>query len=798
MMLSESNCPAFNILSHHSCSDSTIQNSEKDSSQISTLSQPSTSSRPIPMSRLDQKRLQWEKERAEMQEWNPWGKPGAGAPRNRHSASQGLSKTESQVLVVHSTSNSSYPTPCRSSLSSPFHMYKSPNDTPQGSQSPNLTTISQSLMKTFRNSLSFSQNNIDEQEGRKEQWIQEIGGEKHIIEENKHFLPRSLDISSMDDQKTINTHNSTNQYIEDHINPNEERIFLRGQGLHVHPDDAAIIQERRQKALDCQREVKQQIEEKRQKEREQRERKLLEEQEEEKRLEEERALMQKEYEEEQRRLKEKEEQEERKRKLLIAAMEEAQASAEAAKRASKAQRSQKSSSEICLRSSEDSVFNIDKALSENEESKITKLSPQKTIYSKQNDNVTNSCSEKFREFSVQTTDTSETHGYIENRILTPTVVRMREKAKNKNREFGTQTDFAYVNQWIADDGDSALSTSSSLLSIGPSRKNRIQHNKPTKASQKNYEYLQQPVKWGVPPQQKPFVKMSERDPHYPKRKKLLELRRQHWEREMANQKTLSQSRSIFPQPYKSRNAKITSSDGSLSSSETEEKYHYNNSQHVSKLVRKNRQENYNSADDIIVRSGDKETNKGFYSDSPTESKLPGRLTQSTDNLLTQFSESWPIRTHSRNFSYLDGRSHHPSMRKKWHSQETFMPRSPIFMPHLCSSPPVPAVQKRIGYKYSSGDSYHAPRRKWSDQESYKLESIPSSSIKRNSLINGNENGVGDEKPDGDPLVHPEIVTRRPTPRQDKILMQLSSLRQGLLLKQQELENLLLHPTSESS
>lgn len=801
------NCPAHNVVSNHSCSDFTVHNSEKDYSHMSIVSQPSTSSRPFPMSRLDQKRLQWERERAEMQEWNPWGKPGAGAPRYRNSLSHGLSKTESQVFVVHSASNSSYPTPSRSSLSSPYHMYKSSSDTPQGSQSPNLTTVSQSLMKTFRNSLPFS-NNIDELERRKEHWIHDIererGEQRHLIEEDKQILSRSLNISSMDDQKITNEHTSIDPFVDNHINSNEGRIFLRGQGLNINPDDVAIVQERRQKALDYQREVKQQIEEKRQKEKEEKERKLLEEQEEEKRLAEERALMQKEYEEEQRRQKEKEEQEERKRKVLIAAMEEAQASAEAAKKASKAQRTQKQKSnpETHQRNSEkesisnNNNYNDEKNITENEEGKNTKLHQQKsTVYSVQNNNSVCSYSEKFREFSVQTTDISESYEYTENRILTPTVVRMREKAKNKNREFGTQTDFSYINQWIVDDGDSALSTSSSLLSIAPLRKNRIQHNKPTKASQKSYEYLQNHVKWGVSPQQKPFVKMSERDPHYPKRKKLLELRRQHWEREMANQRTLTETRSIFPHSYNkhSRNAKLTSSDGSLSSSETEEKYH-RNSCPVSNTVRKSQHQSYNSADDIVIKTREKEFINGFYSDSHTIPKLQGRLTQSSDNLVSQFSESLPLRSYSRNYGFLDGRPHHPSMRKKWHSQETFLPQSPSLVHQS-----VPALQKRYGLKYSSNDSYHAPRRKWSDQESYKLENMKSSSTKYNSLVNGIDNsGVNVFKPDVDPLVHPEIVTRRPTPRQDKILMQLSSLRQGLLIKQQELEDLLLHPTYDTS
>ncbi|PRD28152.1 UNVERIFIED_CONTAM: hypothetical protein NCL1_33279 [Trichonephila clavipes] len=47
--------------------------------------------------------------------------------------------------------------------------------------------------------------------------------------------------------------------------------------------------------------------------------------------------------------------------------------------------------------------------------------------------------------------------------------------------------------------------------------------------------------------------------------------------------------------------------------------------------------------------------------------------------------------------------------------------------------------------------------------------------------------------DHNPLVCPEVVTGRPTPRQDRILQNLSSLRQGLIKKQKELENLIRRP-----
>ncbi|EEC06422.1 hypothetical protein IscW_ISCW005074 [Ixodes scapularis] len=60
-----------------------------------------------PLSMLEQKQRQWEKERAEMQDWDPWGRPGAGAPRCQLVATVPPSRTDVQVLRVQGTAASS-------------------------------------------------------------------------------------------------------------------------------------------------------------------------------------------------------------------------------------------------------------------------------------------------------------------------------------------------------------------------------------------------------------------------------------------------------------------------------------------------------------------------------------------------------------------------------------------------------------------------------------------------------------------------------------------------------------------
>lgn len=74
---------------------------------------------------------------------------------------------------------------------------------------------------------------------------------------------------------------------------------------------------------------------------------------------------------------------------------------------------------------------------------------------------------------------------------------------------------------------------------------RVQHSKPYKAQRRSQcgEMLpSERPKWGVNQPSKSYVRMTERDPHFTKRKKMQELRKQHWARELAAQKTSLSSR----------------------------------------------------------------------------------------------------------------------------------------------------------------------------------------------------------------------------------------------------------------
>lgn len=78
------------------------------------------------------------------------------------------------------------------------------------------------------------------------------------------------------------------------------------------------------------------------------------------------------------------------------------------------------------------------------------------------------------------------------------------------------------------------------------------------------------------------------------------------------------------------------------------------------------------------------------------------------------------------------------MRRKWHSQETFYPASNF---HSFSPPHVPGVYPRVlgdSFRYELPPPHVPQRRKWSDQESFDLESVVRSRVAEESRASSAE------------------------------------------------------------
>lgn len=107
---------------------------------------------------------------------------------------------------------------------------------------------------------------------------------------------------------------------------------------------------------------------------------------------------------------------------------------------------------------------------------------------------------------------------------------------------------------------------------------RVQHSKPYKAQRRiqcsDSIHMNERPKWGVNQPSKSYVRMTERDPHFTKRKKLQEIRKQHWARELAKANQLSRRSTVASYPSLRAHKAASSSDCTVgySSSEFETRY----------------------------------------------------------------------------------------------------------------------------------------------------------------------------------------------------------------------------------
>lgn len=126
----------------------------------------------------------------------------------------------------------------------------------------------------------------------------------------------------------------------------------------------------------------------------------------------------------------------------------------------------------------------------------------------------------------------------------------------------------------------------------------------------------------------------------------------------------------------------------------------------------------------------------------------------------------------------------PPTRKRWRSQEVYVPRQPFG-----NSPGSMGEDRVSPSRHTDGEDKNNLSHNPEVAARHRSVSVSGCRRPRNASLSP---GRQPPRPSSqDPLVHPELVTGCPTPRQDKILQQLSSLRQGLLIKQQEMENNLM-------
>ncbi|XP_022252292.1 coiled-coil domain-containing protein 66-like [Limulus polyphemus] len=791
------------------------------------------------LSKVEQKRLQWEREREEMQVYDPWGKPGAGAPLQRHNSVAVVGPTPSSQLVVVHTSCSQPTVSSRNSASTTsgghsIASYASPSQ-----------TYSRHIPPILRSSLPFgpNSNNVagEDVEHQQREWVHVLGKQREEQRQRRALEHQQNLMSPSPEGAWFNVFKDTTD-----ARPSS----LSGGPAHLATSDLTTVVQLpvgfpQKEIQDCP---------------------LL-------------STSVPEREHSEQRcvsmglsavgyhipsaisspfrcfLKEAHlglmfvpapllfrcgilailyavEQEERKRQVLLDAVNQAQAAAEADKKARKAQRlgrqkvvsdSDETNSLSHYHAQNNHSYNPnDGALSDPELARHTdsplhasrseiedssektprytqqmaRVQPVQTVehqWASDNNLTQDTSGSTNREFAVQTTNsTSATvvHSpYIENRILTPSKHRLRAKqVELLGREFGTQTETDTSEKWLTDNVDADSTTSSE---VHPYRKkfHRVQHSKPTKASRKvferNFDDPRDRPKWNANQPEKSFVKMTERDPNFHRRKKMQELRKQHWERERAYQEAMAEARRSVISTRKTRKnihlsqAPLSSEGegGQESSSDVENR--------PAPFYRSNLPPVLAIRKDLIPSH----IRPGLVDDFNREDCGPTTNNQALSS--GYFSDN----VYSRKLSETP---EFPPIRRRWYSQENFNPPPPVIEDPRSISPPVPAIQKKLmGSSMEELSSGFTPRRKWSDQDNFNLGGMAISQpvAHRRTSQDSRSDLVPEDPLRGDPLVNPETVTGRPTPRQDRILQQLSSLRQGLMEKQKELEMLFRTKTS---
>lgn len=786
-----------------------------------------------PLSMLEQKQRQWEKERAEMQDWDPWGRPGAGAPRCQLVATVPPSRTDVQVLRVQGTAASSNG-PYQSRAPSPPLL---PHLLPPGNVSPAFVRREPPYLKSNLPLGPSYDSHGEEKDDVKRRWLQELDSQREenhrrrVVENQRSSISNG---SCWADNESVGSERA--QRAEDY--GDSVWSYARAQASRgAHEAKGPRADERKQRAMEYQRAIQAQMEEKQRKLQAEKIARLQEEREQERRLEEERRRLEEQYQEEQQRIREKKEREERTRLVLIAKMQQAEAEAEAVRKAKRNLKLQRTAAvapaesqvpqfgsnpsgqgpSVSTERVSSGIENFAAASGEHTETVKSDqrvqpkqqqelASPTATVRPTRIDDGSEARSQLQREISSQTEGSIPASAassrtspflsyrgpspYVEDRVLTPTKVRIAHRARwpltVPSREFGIQTDISLPCGWsgCGPSRELVASTQDPVQNSPGCHGRRVQHSRPMRAIHKE---LLAPSGYAPMTNFHADRKLPPRIPQTragnsrgsPERagvgrnfasqqlEKLQEFRRQQWERDPG-----------------SRRSRVTS--------------------------RAAREGNAGT----LLRAG-----KGAVATRGAEN---GRARE-------------PTKVPSREPSCFDEESQHDPNTTTQSDDEDSNDPTLLASPacHSLRSPPVPALRKKVDFPSPQGRANLAllgspppTRKRWRSQEVY----IPRQSFGDSSTSQGedwtsspgrcNESRVrpaaverhrsvsvtgcgrvrnaspspvrqGPRSSSQDPLVHPEIVTGRPTPRQDKILQQLSSLRQGLLIKQREMENNLL-------
>ncbi|XP_022703527.1 uncharacterized protein LOC111268663 isoform X2 [Varroa jacobsoni] len=292
----------------------------------------------------------------------------------------------------------------------------------------------------------------------------------------------------------------------------------------------------------------------------------------------------------------------------------------------------------------------------------------------------------LKSFSTQTPP-----GYVEDRVLTPTKFRLRQRSQSLKslRNSAVQTEWT-----ISRNMSPPSSAPSSPITGRPSRR-RKGHTSTGGLDRGDKSGTQSRPPWNVHTPQHAYIKNTDRDPNMHTRKKL-----QHWEREMNQQSAWQQStrRKITAQEKGNNTAALTSRR--LTPTKKRERAsslhgtdRYSSDSDFS-IIANNETATGSDFPDQLGYNTDRAIGKGLRDDgvdssevSATASATPGPAPTQPDQATCPKRSSPPA----------------PAPRKTWKSQSMFIPQG------RAESPPVPAVLSKLRQQRRSSDDLNSTR-----------------------------------------------------------------------------------------
>ncbi|XP_078339334.1 uncharacterized protein LOC111106830 isoform X3 [Crassostrea virginica] len=826
---------------------------QEDKLSSTSVATGSSTRPPTNMTLAEKKKLQWEKERAESQVgYTPWGRPGAGAPlrtrsgklaadyRARQEDYPDTIDEESEAVNQNSSQNASETTKHKRERKN-----RPQREEVQRNEQPAVTgTSSRNVPAAMRSSFVLGQiapdterfENTKEQE--RQQWLKDLERQREEKREqqikNYESTLRGADTwadkfsndykpARLPDQppetlrrEDVGAGVETTRISSAPVNvgqsqqeDDEDKTYIRGQNVYMDPVTKKELEDKRQRQLEHQRAVMEQVQEKQRLKQLERDRKMAEDAEEERKLQAERDRLQKQYEVDQNKLKVRELKRQEEVERLKAAMDEAHEKAMREKYSRRMQHLEQGghdTTQLKAHLAEAPTNRHGYETLRNTQS-IAKITPRGgELRNDVNHIVPSQVPGLDLELSprvllagsptnAQYTQKDSYHdpAYTENRVLTPNKYRHHG---HHTAEFGTQTGMK-VPDLLDTDRDEEISreTRREVTDVGIMYKfvngKRVRvKSAPREELPKNREVPENPRKkkveknkgkklWNYQNKEsKRPVKQSERDPLYQKKKEESRLRRQHREQQLLE------------------------------------------------MVEKNR--------DIIPTERHTRTPGHSRDHSPVSDG--GRTPRSTRKEYSVYSvkrarSHSPDRSESRTATRTLERAESPANRKSPVSHHSVSPA-----PTGRRSPPIPALRNRgtdrgnylpidydpagtrvVNNKYRDGDPLEIPvgnsdfvpfLRTVDILDPAKATSPMPLSREATQVANARKAYIKGMKPGNygnrvdnyqdrmrmpneqkrkDPILNPSLVTDHPTQRQDAILQQLSTMRENLMQRQRELE-----------